>query len=254
MTRFLERYHEGEYEQVWAELLALGEAVQEEPHVSEAWAVARETMGRVRHNIELIIPRLKTVGYELGYAWAGYDDEVGRGAPPVFAPPQTNARVRLDELERLVGPLPVSLRAFYEAVGAVNFIGQPPDSWGLRQLLDVYKLDPLYVYPLEVAFEEYDDWKVLSEEEEASYAVPIAPDLYHKYGISGGMWYHIKPPNRAADAPLEAEPHHTTFVNYLRICFRWGGAPGLETLSRDSSRREVIQRDLRHLTEGLLPI
>jgi hypothetical protein len=38
---FLERYLTGEYEQVWAELEALGEAVREEPLYSDALTVAR---------------------------------------------------------------------------------------------------------------------------------------------------------------------------------------------------------------------
>jgi hypothetical protein len=45
-----------------------------------------------------------------------------------------------------------------------------------------------------------------------------------------------------------AEWHKTTFVNYLRITFRWGGFPGWE---RDSNPpHEAIAR----LTEGLISI
>ena len=55
-------------------------------------------------------------------------------------------------------------------------------------------------------------------------------------------------PNAAADAPLEGEWHHTTFVDYLRTCFQWGGFPGLETKKRPPLSV------LAYLTEGLLPI
>ena len=37
---FLDRYKNGEYEQVWNDLLALGPAVREEPHWSGAGQVA----------------------------------------------------------------------------------------------------------------------------------------------------------------------------------------------------------------------
>jgi hypothetical protein len=66
---YLERYLAGEYEQVWAELVALGEAVRDEPLHSDALAVARETMRRVRQNLEMLIPRLVTMGYQFGYGW-----------------------------------------------------------------------------------------------------------------------------------------------------------------------------------------
>lgn len=66
---YLERYLAGEYEQVWDELQALGDAVREEPLHGDPLAVARETMRRVRKNLEMLIPRLVAVGYQFGYGW-----------------------------------------------------------------------------------------------------------------------------------------------------------------------------------------
>lgn len=54
-TGYLARYVASEHEQVWAELQSLGAAVREEPVYTDALAVARETMRRVRHNIEMLI-------------------------------------------------------------------------------------------------------------------------------------------------------------------------------------------------------
>jgi len=45
---YLERYTNGEYEQVWDDLLALGAKVREGQVYPDALAVARETMRRVR--------------------------------------------------------------------------------------------------------------------------------------------------------------------------------------------------------------
>jgi hypothetical protein len=56
----------GEYEQVWQELVALGEAVRKEPLYSDTLAVARAMIWRVRYNLELLISRLQTVGYRFG--------------------------------------------------------------------------------------------------------------------------------------------------------------------------------------------
>ena len=43
--------------------------------------------------------------------------------------------------------------------------------------------------------------------------------------MSGGA-YSMVLPNPGADGLFLSEPHHTTFVGYLRVAFRWGGLPG----------------------------
>jgi hypothetical protein len=70
MTRFLDRYMHGECEQVWEELVALGDHVRAEESLhADALAVARETMRRARANIEVLISRLQRLGYVFGYDW-----------------------------------------------------------------------------------------------------------------------------------------------------------------------------------------
>jgi hypothetical protein len=64
MATLLERYRNGECEGVWSDLERLGPAVRDEPHFDDAGAVAEETMKRVRHNAELLVERLKTLGYQ----------------------------------------------------------------------------------------------------------------------------------------------------------------------------------------------
>jgi hypothetical protein len=59
------------------------------------------------------------------------------------------------------------------------------------------------------------------------YLIPIAPDDYHKEGVSGGMWYNVSVPAVADDPPLNDEWHGTTFVDYLELAVRWAGFPGL---------------------------
>ena len=69
MGRFLDRYRRGEYKQVWDELLAPRESVRHEPLLTDASDVARETMQGIRHNIEVLIPPLRTFGYQFGEFW-----------------------------------------------------------------------------------------------------------------------------------------------------------------------------------------
>ena len=57
--------------------------------------------------------------------------------------------------------------------------------------------------------------------------------------MSQGKWF---------DAPLEGyEVPEITFVNYLRLCFRWGGFPGLE------KQHSLTAEKLEFLAKDLLP-
>ena len=238
MTSFLKRYKAGEHSQVWAELLALGDSVREEPMFSEASDVAFETMLRVRANVEVLIDRLPSLGYRFGI----YPD--GSATPyydgPLVAPPP-DIKSKIAKVETLVGgPIPFSLSIFWQVVGSVDFIGYH-HSWPEYS-------DPLVVYPIEAVDSEYDDWRDACEEDGLEqvgpFAIPIAPDVYHKDNVSGGSPYSIVVPHRAIDARLEDEVHETTFVDYLRIAFGCGGFPGLRSLPKEA----------KDLTKGLIPI
>jgi hypothetical protein len=262
MGRYLSRYKQGEHEQVWDDLIALGAAVRKDPVYADALAVAQETMRRVRDNIELLIPRLAARGYAFGYGWlqppcnverftAGIRDdfqrevELAKQEPPLYTPPSAQVVGRVAELERRVGTLPLSLRIFYEVVGGVNFVGYHRDWVGGTPM----GLDPLHVRQIETALQE-----VLEEDEEedeedadrtARYRIMIAPDYDGKYFISGSGTYDLKAPSLAADAPLEGEWHQTTFFAYLRHCFRWAGLTGLEH-SKNPPRQDIAK-----MVEGL---
>lgn len=240
---------------------------------------------------------------------------------PILIPPAPDVYEHLAELERLAGPIPLSLYTWYEQVGAVNFIGTAPATWRAAPVLlppgspEAYYLhraerpepgsmgensrgtyaysfrpvpplalrhggeaeapvgaeagtveagegvptdeglqaaitgglDPLYVYPLDNVLRSVR-FQSSAHADREMYYVEIAPDEYFKYFVSGGGPYAIHIPNAGADAPLVLEWHETTFVNYLRICFRWAGLPGLErALHSDVS-------ELATLTRNLLPI
>jgi hypothetical protein len=114
MASYLERYRQGEREQVWAELLDLGPGVREGRLYAEAKSVARETMTRARRNIELLVQRLTGLGYRFAHP------------DRVFVPADEETRRLAAEAERRTGALPLSLRAWCEVVGEVNFMGSHP--------------------------------------------------------------------------------------------------------------------------------
>jgi hypothetical protein len=261
MTSYLDRYLAGEHEPVWQELTRLGEQSGSGARQADARAVARETMRRARHNIEVLIPRLHRAGYAFGFRALGLEETLPGFAQTyrVFAPPPPDIGSQLDALEQRTGALPQSLAAWYETIGEVDLLGRPPDSWQVSP----YALDALQVHPLELVLEFYEYWlqdqahslslpdEEKDEDEIAYFAQPrleIMLDVDTKLGYSGLGGYEVVVPSLAADAPLLGHPQHLSLVDYVRLSCRWGGFPGLEF---ERTRPEELVHDL---TTGLLPL
>jgi len=222
---YLQRYRSGEHEQVWRDLVALGPAVRHEPHLAQAREVAAETMRRVRRNCERIIARLGTLGYVFGT----YPDGSRRQymAEPL-TPPSAAIEADILELEAQAGPLPLSLVAFWQEVGAVDLVGMRrgwPDG-----------LDPLVVDPPEGALSflcdvDTDEDAEGNDDEAAAPAqfAALAPDDLHKDNVSGGDPYGVHLPSLSADFTFLNERHNLLFVPYLRLAIlHHGGFPGLD--------------------------
>ncbi|MGZ3680587.1 MAG: hypothetical protein ACXWQR_18930 [Ktedonobacterales bacterium] len=126
----------------------------------------------------------------------------------------------------------------------VKALGRPVSTheWAATQAARPcrHDLDPLWVYPFTYA-RDFLEGSTTPE-------LAVAPDEYFKLGEPGGGYYTIALPNASADARVDYEWHDMTFVNYLRICFRWGGFPGLEC------KQQRPEKELTFLTEGLFPI
>ena len=143
----------------------------------------------------------------------------------VFPGPEDATSSAIARIEQEIGRLPLALKFFWERIGSVNFCGTHPD-WNC----DGYA-DPLVVYPPSHAVDELEDFLADKDDRlrhDFPYLVPIAPDYFHKDGVSGGMWYNLSVPAVADDPPLNDEWHRTTFVSYLELAVKWGGFPGLE--------------------------
>jgi hypothetical protein len=234
---YLERYQNGEYEQVWDDLQEIGALGRNEPYYPQAREVAFETMRRVRRNCERIISRLQTYDYVFGT----YPDGTRRSynVEPL-TPPSDQMQADCDELESVASPLPLSLKVFWEEVGAIDLVGMHP-SWPDG-------LDPLVVDPPEAALamlyevEEYEE-----ETEGARLFAGLSPDDLHKDNVSGGGPYGLYLPNLSVDFKFKFERHNMFFVQYLRLAIlRWGGFPGLEV-------RGVEFELLDNLIDGMEP-
>jgi hypothetical protein len=241
MITLSQLYLGGRHEEIWMALLALGDHVRRDSLYADALAVVDETMQRVRHNIEILIDRLNRLHYPFGRYPDGTPLEDYLGP---FIPPAPRIRDDIALIEARIGPLPLALRRFWEIVGEVNLIGTHP-AWPKY-------IDPLVVYSPSYVLEAYAEWQELCEEEGhdagGPFAVLLAPDYLLKDHISGGGPYRMLVPNPSVDGILIGEYHQTTLVNYLRLCFRAGGFPGI--LRTTGPVAEIFQG----LAKDLLPI
>lgn len=238
------RYQQGFYQEVYDELLAMHEHVFEDSTYEEALLVARTMMKRVRHNIELLIPRLQLMEYHFGEGLSESAEEAAywEQEAPIYQTPTSETPSLVAQLEQSAGTLPLTLKCCYEEVGNVNFVGTFPLSENRRErIAQGSLLDPLFLYSVKMALTiGEDDWDATND-------ISIAPDRFFKYRYSGSGSYSIKAPCKRFDAPLEGyEVPDITFVNYLRLCFRWGGFPGLEKTN------SLTPEQLAFLTQDLL--
>jgi uncharacterized protein DUF6745 len=207
-----ERYAAGEHAAVWSALVAHGASVRSDPLAADALAVAYETMSRVDANIRTVVARLAEIGFEFTTP-----DGARRRMKDVHAAPDARTAKKIQRFEKAVGPLPLSIRTFYEVVGSVDLIGRHPS---LAPSTGPVAPDPLVVIGIDEALSSVDD------EEEGG--LILAPDDLHKSNVSGGDPYEIGVPDPAADARVLNERHDLLFVDYLRLCFSFGGFPGYD--------------------------
>src|SRR5262249_22822219 len=97
------------------------ESVFVEHIYEDALLVARAIMRRVCHNSELLIPRLRDIGYHFGEGFSESPEEEAywEQAAPIYRAPTPETPERVAKLEQLAGTLPLTLKCCYEVVGSV---------------------------------------------------------------------------------------------------------------------------------------
>lgn len=231
----LAQYRAGDCATVWREIRAhqrIGGAFR-----LEVLEVAQETMKRVARNADRLAARLQAEG------WTALS---GR----LRSQPSSDDDQIFERIEAITkGPLPPTLSAFWAEVGGIDLVWNykakenPPD---LGVDVPMVEMDPLCVEPAQFAKVLFEDWELQKEEAEAVRSEPfdlaLSTDELHKIDVSGGPPYGIELPFFGADPIFANEPHELPFVEYLRLCFRWAGFPGLESYGDREDVRALICR------------
>lgn len=222
------RYRSGECLEVCEEL------TQAQQSDDEAKLVANEIMLRVRKNLLTLAQRWRDLGFVLeSPLGTSIDDNV------------------LRDLEEVAGALPVTLRAFYEQIGWISFIEEPPGSaWP-----DTEELDPIAVD--ELTDTQVDEISEAIADEDDDVSLVLFDDHLHKFNIAGvGPIYVPLPMEGGFDPALyfegdplqRADGSEYCFVQYLRetILERGGMGPaGLPTDSIDADLLKQLTTDLQ---------
>ena len=241
-SEWLERYRAGACAEVWAALTALGSTVREGAAAAHAESVAAETMSRVRTNVETLVERLRAAGYVFER----------REEPHV---PPTQALVEeMRALEARVGPLPLSLRSFYEVVGTVDYrqvVRSARTVAFARAIIGLRARDPRGVQP--------PGGRAARSERR-----PAGLVLFRAGRVpQGELQRRRELPRRAprscgglSNSRVVRRPRTgEMFVSYLRETFAGGGFRG--RVGGDEERSWTVPPDLeltRTLAAGLLPV
>lgn len=230
--------------------------------------VAMRRLAPVARNADRITARLVELGWPVREDARRRADAPSRAEPNPFTGESTTGRIANDErargdldaqiavMERSVGTrLPVVLEAFWRVVGTIDWAPRPDErlpDWARE--VGIERIDPLCVENLETAWHCVSEWldgrtRRKHAELEGPPRVWIAPDRFHKMGISGGAPYEIEI-DGSFDPPVLKTPETLRLLPYIRHAMRWGGLPGIAKRKQVSAR---VERVLAGLTADLEP-
>jgi hypothetical protein len=262
---FCNRYQAGEHIAVWRELIALGDAVRQEPLLSDATSVCKEIVRRARTNLRILHRRLLDLGYEFADPEAALRDAA------------EDASRKIDAFEMDFGAVPVIARVWYTTFDSVNFSqadrqraylqgGRPapgPEIYGLGSH------SVLFFQSLERSREQLKTLKAEHEHyarEAREHGREYHPTDLGSHLFLGGWASNCAPkgfslPCEGVDGVIfDDGAGDTYFVDELRTAFQWGGFPfwqwGL-TNPRFYSPMEYrpnFEKLLPQLKEGLLEL
>lgn len=184
-----------------------------------------ETFDRVAYNLNIIYQELLSLNYL-------FFNDVNKYFEIAICKRFDNTELllsRLKEAAKPFGHIPLSLEYFYRAIGGINF------GWNytINDQFIWNASDPIQIINLVDLVDEVANeyWREDLEEQLIEYNdikphMFLSADLLHKDNISGGIGYAIEiTKQKSFDSEFLYEPHNTTFVNYLRICFDNCGFP-----------------------------
>ncbi len=235
-----DRYINGQTEQVYQDIYALGEDVFLPHNLQDVEKVLTVTFQRAAFNLDIIYSELKNIDY---FFKKKFEYNFQR---PIVKPLADTEKllVKLDNAVRPFGFVPLSLKMFYRIVGACNFVWD----YEANENYIWQFADPIQIISLDGVVSEVTDTDFLSDleefyEEDGFISLQLSADYFHKDNTSGGPAYSLKVTDKpSVDSEFLNEEHNTTFINYLRICFDNCGFSRITNPENDNNYREFFDK------------
>lgn len=215
---FYGRYLNGETRAVYDDIRKLGEESLLPQNLPEIEKVLAETFRRTAFNLEVIYTELQRIDYRFKTDFQSNSDR------PLLKPLFAAAELleKLDRAAKPFGFVPLSLKRFYQIVGACNFAWDYENNenffWDYSDPIQIMSLDDLVALVTDEYWEE--EMADYVEDEIGPPHLELAADYYHKDDVSGGDPYCLEITKKpSVDSLFLYELHNTTFIDYLRICF-----------------------------------
>lgn len=217
------RYTQLAEREIWNEMIAEENVAMNRTDLPDVQQVMNIMMHRIKFNLQYIYNALQ----QYGFKFTDFGEPPQPTKPLIFE--QNDVSQQLFSLEdeySAFGFFPLSILEFYKHIREIDFRGFFPN-----QRTNIL-LDAIMIVPMKELIEND-----LGDEEQGVF---LASDAFFKENISGGGYYGIElTPNQQIDARLkgffteqEAE-EAPMFIDYLRLCFKWAGFPGLEFANRN---------------------
>lgn len=204
MPTLLEKYINGEYEEVYDEIYSLEQDAFLPENFTQIDLVLKETFRRVAYNLDIIYKELKNINYQFVPANIADDWQT-----PVL-PPAADTESLLAQLKSKVEPLnyiPFSLQYFYKIVGSCTFCwdydAKPEIPWE--------GADPLDIPPLKYLLDNINEGFINDD-------IMITGDYLHKDNVSGDTYTLELPKSQTVDSLFSY--YDIFFIEYLRLTFR----------------------------------
>lgn len=262
---YLTAYTQGNHAEVWNTIVQLGPDAYVHPYREAVYLVVAEAIQRVRSNLSHLVQRLQFLRYQFAYP------------AHVWIEPDRALLHDIDDVTQTYGALPLAVACWFRTIGQVNFMGNHPTlsryTPSCAQAWDSATVSNLTIHsePLVLTFDTAPrndvaiDFYITPKERrilpvvhaaviDAAHAtIDIAPDIYHKSGESGGGNLFLPLAENNSVDGIMIDPAHTwtgtTFMDYLRVTFRYGGFPGFRFYEHDPA---FPKQEIAFLTKDLL--
>ena len=222
-----DRYLNGQTEQVYKEIYALGQDASLPDYLTDIEKVLTETFQRVAYNLDIIYKELQEINYL-------FKTNPENNYEKPLHKPLADTEFLIQQLDNAVKPfgyVPLSMKYFYKIVGGVNFVWDYETNedfmWDMADPIQIASLDAVVETVMDEYWEE-DVQQYVDDENFGNAFLDLAADDLHKDNVSGGQAYAIQITKEPSiDSNFMNEPNDTTFINYLRICFENCGFPGI---------------------------